>query len=139
MFHSLAVAMWLARSRRYSKVSPAMASVDRITAPATGKKPYRRAAFKWEGVVIRRLIAISQLAGFFWEHDGDAVADGVSQTRRAADKLALFTIVFQHAVGHRTDQDLQQSRIDLNTGTFGGCCRGRDLGFSHGRQSYCTE
>src|SRR3546814_7806941 len=42
------------------------------------------------------------------------VADGIGELRALADQFALGPVVRQRPTGHRTDQDFQQARIDLD-------------------------
>ena len=56
--------------------------------------------------------SVLQLAGLLGQHDRDAVAHRIGQASLAADQFACFTVIFQRALGQRTDQDLQQPRID---------------------------
>src|SRR6185369_14311343 len=57
---------------------------------------------------------------FFRQHDRDAVADRIGELGRARDQLLPLRVVFQRALGERTDEDLQQLRIDAAGGPFDG-------------------
>src|SRR5476649_2137092 len=56
----------------------------------------------------------------FGQHDRNAVADRIGELGGARNELLLFGVVFQHALGQRTDQDFQKLRIDAAGGTVGG-------------------
>src|SRR5580704_2645053 len=51
-------------------------------------------------------------AGFFRQHDGDAVADRVGELCGARDQLLLGGVVFEWPLGQRAHENLQKFRID---------------------------
>src|SRR5919199_286602 len=53
-----------------------------------------------------------ELARLLGQHDRDAVADRISELRRAADQLLALAVVFEHGLGDRADQDFKKLRVD---------------------------
>src|SRR5438067_5661392 len=72
------------------------------------------------GSRLRRPLVVPQLARLVDQHDRNAVADRIGEPRLLADQLLRLAVVAQRRLGQRTDQNLQQFRIDLG-------------GFFHGR------
>src|SRR6059058_624082 len=67
------------------------------------------------------LFASLDLPRLFRQHDRNAVANGISELGRARDQFLPGRIEFERALGHRTDQDLQQLWIDGAVEAFGRC------------------
>src|SRR5437762_4244977 len=65
------------------------------------------------------LFASLDLPRLFRQHDRNAVANGISELGRARDQFLPGRIEFERALGHRTDQDLQQLRVDGAVEAFG--------------------
>src|SRR5579875_474759 len=61
-----------------------------------------------------------QPARFLRQHDRNHVANGIGKLGLARDQLLPFGVVFERALRQRTDENLQQFRIDAARGTFGG-------------------
>src|SRR3954447_16645689 len=59
------------------------------------------------------------LPRLFRQHDRNAVADRVGELGGARDQFLPGRIEFKGALGHRTDQDLQQLWIDGAVEAFG--------------------
>ncbi len=97
--------------------------VDR--APALKRFLVREAAGA-TGTVPRLLrgadaLARVELARFLGQHDGNAVADRVGEARGAADQLLALGVVVERGLGQRTDQDLEQLRIEPPLAAALGC------------------
>src|SRR5439155_8306136 len=75
------------------------------------------------------------LPRLFRQHDRDAVANGISELGRARDQFLPGRIEFERALGHRTNQDLQQLWIDGAVEAFG---RGAHLLSPDRRDPYHT-
>src|SRR5439155_27301933 len=65
------------------------------------------------------LFASLDLPRLFRQHDRNAVANGISELGRARDQFLPGRIELERALGHRTDQDLQQLWIDGTVEAFG--------------------
>src|SRR3990172_733765 len=53
-------------------------------------------------------LALVELARFFRQHDGNAVADRIGQARGAADQLLTLGVVVERGLGQGANQDLQR-------------------------------
>src|SRR6516162_1658080 len=60
----------------------------------------------------RRLV-VAQTPRFVDQHDRDAVADRIGEPRLLADQLLGLAVIAQRRLGQRTDEDLEQPRIDF--------------------------
>src|SRR5262249_38847818 len=60
-----------------------------------------------------RHLVVAQPARLVDQHDRDAVADRVGEARLLADQLLSFAVVAQWSLGQRTDEDLQQPRVNF--------------------------
>src|SRR6185436_1577960 len=81
-------------------------------------------------------ISSLDLPRLFGQHDRDAVADRVGELGRARDQFLPGRIELERALGHRTDQDLQQLWIDGAVEAFG---RGAHLLSPDSRGAYHME
>src|SRR3954452_16047069 len=61
----------------------------------------------------KSLVGIGELAGLLGQHDRHAVADRIGEAGGAADQLSGGPVILQRRAGDRTDQHLEQARIDL--------------------------
>src|SRR5439155_10511461 len=77
-------------------------------------------------------VPLIDLPCLFRQHDRDAVANRIGELGRARDQLLPRRIEFERALGHRTDQDLEQLWIDGAVEAFG---RGIHLWSPAGRRS----
>src|SRR6516165_4921042 len=62
---------------------------------------------------LRRLLVVAQPPRLVDQHDRDAVADRIGEPRLLADQLLGFAVVAQRRLAQRTDEDLEQSRVDF--------------------------
>lgn len=73
------------------------------------KRPCAMVSSKFYG--LRTPPEALDLAGFFGEHDGDAVADRVGQTCGLGDKLLRGFVEGQAGLAHWADQYLEQKCV----------------------------
>src|SRR6516162_11429781 len=80
---------------------------QRAVPPAITRAPSRRRRG------FGRHLVVAQLAGLVDQHDRDAVADRIGEPGLLADQLLGFAVVAQRRLRQRTDQDLEQPRVDF--------------------------
>src|SRR6516164_8071924 len=61
-------------------------------------------------------------AGFFRQHDGDAVADRIGELGGARNQFLLLGIIFERALGERADQNFEELTVDGAGGAVGRRC-----------------
>ena len=80
-----------------------------------------------------RARSVFELAGFFLQHDRDAVADRVGEPGRARDQFLLRPVVFEPPLGDGADQNFQELRIDFCRFVHGKTFMGLGFNFCHYR------
>src|SRR5215472_15984594 len=98
---------WKATSSSFSAFFKRSSTGQRAVPPALTLAPSRR------GRGLGRHLVVAQPPGLVHQHDRDAVADRVGEPGLLADQLLGFAVVAQRRLAQRTDQDLEQPRVDF--------------------------